>query len=72
MSEHIILAVITTGGALFGVFMLCLFMSANGKATVDQWIEARKVVRLAELEVKKIEAEHALKCPRLTDTPRRP
>lgn len=54
-------------GGLLALVVICIFISAN----LEVLVEASKAKRLAELEVKRLEAEHALRCPRLGDIPRK-
>lgn len=71
MTENITITLIFVLGVLSVAVLLALFANFNGsqsnfQALIDAWIEKR----LAELEVKKLQAQHERTCPRLTDTPR--
>lgn len=68
MTPEIIVALMGSGSFLAFVFILSVFGGTT--STVEKWIDARKTVKLAQLAVRKLEAEHLQKCPRLTDTPR--
>lgn len=58
----IVIAVAVLGG---------LFVTdSKGVCSFDKWIEARLAVAKERYAVKRIEAEHMKKCPRLTDPPR--
>ena len=72
MTEPEILMMMGLGAAVSLVFLLVFFVTGPSTQTsnFESWIAARNKAKLAELEVKKLEAEHARKCPRLTDTPR--
>lgn len=65
MSESVLLALIGCGTGLSFVLTCVIFVGSrsNFETLVDAWKEKR----LAELE-----AEHALRCPRLTDNLRKP
>lgn len=71
MSEQIAqLLIFCSSGVLVSLIAL-FFGSMNNNSNFESLVEAWKEKRLAELKVKQLEAEHVLKCPRLTDTPRK-
>lgn len=72
MSENIILALIVVSGG--SVVSLGAFLfgttGSNNKSNFESFLEAWRDKRLAEIELKKIQAQHERTCPRLTDKPR--
>lgn len=72
MTEQVLITVIVVGAA-FTAILLTVTMAAifaGAPSSFESWLAVRKEVKLAEIELKKIEAEHLRKCPRLTDSPR--
>lgn len=61
MTEPVLVTLILCGTSIILVPLLFIFGGTD--STADKWIKARA-------SIKCVEAEHALKCPRLTDTRR--
>lgn len=71
MSDVVICVSIASGTVIFITGCIGLFGSGGGQTSAwDTWIAHRTAIGQAKLAVEKVEAEHARKCPRMTDTPR--
>lgn len=77
MTEHVIMTLIICGTAFSAVLSLMMTITdgkkSNFESLVEAWRERNQAaleVKKAEIELKKIQAQHERVCPRLTDRPR--
>ena len=71
MSDNFATAIVVCCTGFFALFALLVFAASNSKSNFESFLDAWKEKRLAELELKKIQAQHERVCPRLTDAPRK-